>query len=155
MGKFGNVCRITESVGGRTITFRSKLEYRWACYCQLRKEVGLIKDWWYEDQETFMQLVTQHCGNIKGYLPDFCILTNDGEYEIEETKGYFPSKDYMKMKLAALQFKNKITLIFADLHDTPSKRKEYNRAKKLESLLKRVVYDANKTIFTKMPRLGD
>ena len=41
MANFGHVEKITESVGGKEYTFRSKLEYRWALWCEFRKEQGL------------------------------------------------------------------------------------------------------------------
>lgn len=99
MSNFGHVHKVTASVGSVEITFRSKLEYRWAVWCEIRKQQGLIQDWFYEDLDSLMVLKTEYRGNVKGYLPDFMILTNDDEYEIEETKGYFPPKDYTKLKL--------------------------------------------------------
>ncbi len=156
MSNFGHVQRVTESVGGKEYTFRSKLEYKWAVWCQLRKEQGIIIDWWYEDEETLLELETKYFGNKKQYLPDFCIQTEDG-YEYEETKGYFPPKDYTKIKLAAEQYDNPITLIFANLTNCKSMRAQYNRARKLELnrnlKIKRVIYDANKSIFKKISGL--
>ena len=159
MGRFGNVKRITASVGNREFTFRSKLEYRWAVWCELRKEQGLIQDWFYEDPETFLVLETKYgyC-NKKGYLPDFCILYPNGHYEYEETKGYFPAKDCTKIRLAAEQYANPITLIFARLKDGSSNKKtreQYARAKKLEPHIKRIIWDADKSIFKKISYLFD
>ncbi len=150
MSNFGHVKRVTASVGGREYTFRSKLEYFWACWCEIRKEQGIIKDWWFEDPDAMMELGTRYFGNKKLYLPDFVIQTDDG-YEIEETKGWFSSKDYTKMKLAAEQYDNPITLIFANLTNCKSCRAQYDRAKRLEPLIKRVIFDAKKTIFDKIP----
>ena len=106
-------------------------------------------DWWYEDPETLLDLVTPRLRNKKLYLPDFVIQTEDG-YELEETKGYFPPKDYTKLKLAAEQYKNPITLIFANLNDHSKNSKiraQFSRAKKLEPFLKRIIWNANKDIF--------
>ena len=150
MGNFGHVKRATKEVGGKIYTFKSKLEYFWAVYCQLRKEQGIIIDWWYEDMETLLALQTPRFGNTKLYMPDFVVRTKDDGYELEETKGYFPPKDYTKLKLAAQQYDNPITLIFARLSDhskSASIRAQYRRAKRLEPYLKRVIYDAEKTIF--------
>ena len=115
MSNFGHVKRIARSVGGREYTFRSGLEYKWAVWCQLRKEQGIILDWWYEDEDTLLELETAYFKNRKLYLPDFTIQTQDG-YEFEETKGWFPAKDYTKIKLASQQYENPITLIFANLN---------------------------------------
>jgi len=151
MANFGHVKRIT--VDG--ITYRSKLEYRWSVWCRLRKEQGLIKDWWYEDQESLLELTQKYCGNIKRYLPDFTILRNDDTYVFEETKGYFTPKDYTKMKLAAEQYETPIILIFAALTDCKSSRAQFNRAKRLEPHIERVIYDAKKTIFKPISHLFD
>ena len=150
MSNFGHVKRITASVGGKEYIFRSLLEYHWACWCEVRKEQGIIQDWWYEDEETLLELETPYFHNKKLYLPDFTILTDDG-YEYEETKGWFTSKDYTKMKLASEQYENPITLIFANLTNCRSLHAQYNRAKRLEPFLKRVIYDAKKTILDKIP----
>jgi len=157
MSKFGNIVRVAKEVGGKTYTFRSKLEYRWAVWCQLRKEDGIIIDWWFEDEDTLLELETAYHGNIKKYLPDFTIQTTEG-YEYEETKGYFPPKDYTKMKLATEQYENPITLIFASLIDHSKNAKvraQYDRAKRLEPYLKRVIYDAKETIFKPIKGLFD
>ena len=60
MPNFGHVMRLTRSVGGTEHTFRSKLEYKWAVWCQLRKEQGIIQEWWYEDEETLLELETKY-----------------------------------------------------------------------------------------------
>ena len=156
MSNFGHVRRVTAEVGGKVYTFRSKMEYRWAVYCQLRKEQGIIQDWWFEDPDTLLQLETRYFKNKKMYLPDFTIQTLDDEYEYEETKGWFTTKDYTKIKLAAEQYENPITLIFASLKansKNSSLRAQYNRAFKLEPFVKRVIYDAQKTIFNPIKSL--
>ena len=154
MAKFGHVQRMTKEVGGKVCTFRSKLEYRWAVWCQLRKEQGLIVEWWYEAEETLLELETRYFKNKKLYLPDFTIQTEDG-YEYEETKGWFPGKDYTKIKLATEQYENPITLIFANLTNCKSLRTQYDRAKRLEPSLKRIIYTANKDIFRPISSLFD
>ena len=151
MSNFGHVHRITREVGGRVCTFRSKLEYRWAVWCQFRKEQGIILDWWFEDEETLLELETRYFKNKKLYLPDFTIQLPDGSYEYEETKGYFPPKDYTKIKLAAEQYENPITLIF---HRKPLKA-QYWRAERLRPHIKRIIYDAGKTIFGPIRGLFD
>jgi len=155
MARFGNVHRITLSVGGREITFRSKLEYRYCVYLQLLKEQGLIQDWWYEDPDSLLELVQQYENNIKRYLPDFTVLTNEGHYEYHETKGWFPAKDYTKLKLTSEQYENEIVLIFANLNNTRSQRAQYNRAKRLEDgkFVKRVIWNAKRDIFRKIKHL--
>ena len=158
MGNFGHVQRVTVWTEKGEITFRSKLEYRWYVWTQLRKQQGLIKDWWYEDPDSFLELQMDYKNNKKMYLPDFTILTNDDDYEYEETKGYFTPKDYTKMKLAAEQYENRITLIFVALKDGSKNAKiraQYNRAKRLEPHIHRVIYTAGKDIFRPIKHLWD
>lgn len=143
MTEFGHIHRITRQVGGKVITFRCKLEYKWAVYCQFRKEQGIILDWWYEDLESLLELKTGYLKNRKLYLPDFVVKELDESHEIEETKGYFPPKDATKLRLAAEQYENPITLIFAS---KPYKA-QLRRAERLEPHIKRIIWDANKTIF--------
>ena len=147
MGQWGRVKPITEEVGGKTYTFRSKMEYMWAVYCQLRKDLGIIIDWWYEDEKVPIEYKT---GRVDFYRPDFTIEYED-RFEYEETKGWFQSKDKTKMKLFCEQYENPLTLIFANLTNCKSARAQYNRAKSIEKLLEanggRIIWDADKTIF--------
>ena len=160
MSKFGHVHSITREVGGVVYRFRAKLEYKWAVWCQLRKEQGIINGWWFEDAP--VRIETKYLKNKKMYLPDFTVQMPDGSYELEETKGFFPPRDYTKIKLTAEQYENPITLIFARLTRGNSKTKggksqrdQYLRAKRLEPFLKRVIYDAGKTIFKPIEHLFD
>ena len=113
---------------------------------EFRKEQGMIKDWWFEDAP--VEIEAKYFGNKKLYLPDFTIENLDGEFEFEETKGYFPPKDATKIRLTAEQYENRITLIFANLTNCKSQRAQYLRAKRLEPFLKRIIYDADKSIFS-------
>ena len=140
MSNWGHIQRITRIVGGKEITFRSKGEYRWCVYCQLRKEQGLILDWWYESET--LELESRKFKDPIRYIPDFLIQTASG-YEFEEFKGWFTSNSATKIKLAATQYENPITLIFA----AKPNRVQYNRAIHLEPFLKRVIYNANRDIF--------
>jgi predicted nuclease of restriction endonuclease-like RecB superfamily len=147
MAKFGKVRSVQAVIGGKTHIYRSKMEYRWAVWCQIRKEQDIILDWWYELEPVLIKYKT---GKVDFYRPDFTIEYED-RWEYEETKGWFTSKDYTKIKLFAEQYENPLTLIFANLTNCKSGRTQYNRAKRLEKLLTanggRVIYDADKTIF--------
>ncbi len=155
---FGHVKRVTQQVGGKTHTFRSLLEYRWAVWCEFRRQQGIIADWTYEDPDAVLRLVKGHHLNIKEYHPDFTILYPNGDYETEETKGYFPPKDFTTLKLAAEQYENPITLIFASTAKNPksaSIRAQIRRAERLEPHIKRIVWNANRDIFQKIKHLFD
>ena len=158
LGNFGHVHKVAKEVGGKHCTFRSKFEYRWAVWCQFRKEQGLIKNWWYELPESRLELEQQYKQNKKMYQPDFTIQTNMDEYEYEETKGYFPAKDFTKIKLASEQYENPITLIFASTAKNPksaSIRAQIRRAERLEPHIKRIIWNANKDIFQQIKFLFD
>jgi len=146
MGNFGHVERVTREVGGKTCTFRSKLEYRYAVWLQLQKEQGIILEWWYEDE--VLELESRKFCDPITYIPDFTVQTENG-YEFHETKGWFTSKSATKIKLAATQYENPITLIFA----AKPNRVQYNRAIHLEPFLKRVIYNANRDIFKPIKHL--
>jgi hypothetical protein len=165
---FGNVKRVTRSVGGREFTFRSLLEYRWAVWCQVRKESGIIEDWWYEDPESVLVLEKPYYQNKKEYWPDFTILYPNGDYEYEETKGYFPAKDYTCLLMVTQQYTNPITLIFAKTPAfqvvgehiiTKAKNSktiaQIRRAVRLEKHIERVIYNADRDIFKKIRFMFD
>jgi hypothetical protein len=146
MSNWGHVEKVTAEIGGKVYTFRSKLEYRWAVWCQLRKEQGLILEWWYEDET--LELESPKFRDPIQYIPDFTIQTADG-YEFEETKGWFTAKSATKIKMAAQQYENPITLIFA----AKPNRVQYNRAEKLSKHIKRVIYNADRDIFRPIKHL--
>ena len=166
MGNFGHVIKTTMEVGGKTYTFRSLLEYRWAVWRQLEKEQGFIADWWYEDAESVQELVRAN-GNIKNYHPDFTILYPNGDYELEETKGWFPAKDYTTLRMVADQCDIPLTLIFARTPkfdyingvicncNAKSQKTlaQIRRAVRIEKHIKRVIWNANKDIFQKISHL--
>jgi len=148
MSNYGHVQKVTKEVGGKTYTYRSLLEYRWAVWCQLRKEQGIILEWWYEDE--VLELESRKFKDPIKYIPDFTIQTADG-FEFEETKGWFTSPSAAKIRLAAEQYENPITLIFAGKPN----RVQYNRAERLSKHIKRVIYNANRDIFKPIRHLFD
>lgn len=155
MSNWGHVEPVTREVGGKVCTFRSLLEYRWCVWLQLQKEQGIIIDWWYEDE--VLELESKVFKDKIRYLPDFTVQTENG-YEFHELKGWFTSPSATRIKLAAQQYENPITLIFANLiSDSKSSkiRAQYGRAKRIEPFLKRVIYQANRDIFKKIKHLFD
>ena len=150
MANFAHVERITAFVGNKgEITFRSKFEYRWCVWCELRKEQGIIQDWWYEDEDSWLEITQEYKKNKKIYRPDFTILYPNGDYELEETKGYFTPKDATKLRNAAEQYETPITLIFAR---KPCKA-QLRRAERLEPHIKRIIWNADRDIFQKISHL--
>ena len=136
---FDHIKRVTALIGGKTYTYRSKLEYRYAVYLEMLKDSMDIDDWLYEDEEV---PVAYDDGSIKMYRPDFTVLV-DGEWEFHETKGWFKGKDVTLMKKYTQQYDTPLTLIFAR---KPTKM-QLRRALKLEPHLKRIIWDADKSLF--------
>ncbi len=161
MTNYGHVERITVETEKGEITFRSKFEYRWYVWCQFRKDQGIIADWWYEDPDSILELEKGYHLNIKEYHPDFTILYPNGDYEFEETKGYFPAVDATTLRLAAQQYETPVNLIFARtpkfgfingvVCNCRAKNKktlaQITRAVALEPHIKRIIWNANKDIF--------
>ncbi len=147
MAQWGKVN--TKEIGGKTYTFKSMLEYKWAVWCQLRKEQGIIKDWEYEDE---VVPITYNTGRVDFYRPDFTIW-DAGLPRYEETKGWFQAKDKTKMKLFAEQYDNPLTLIFAKKPSGIQYRRADGLVKLLESNGGRVIYDADKSIFKPIKHL--
>lgn len=87
--------RVDAIVGGRQCKFRSKLEYNWSLWCQLRQDQGLIADWQFEDK--LFRFANEKCGAVK-YLVDFTIVNIDGSVEYEECKGYLSGRDRSKLR---------------------------------------------------------
>lgn len=144
-----HIKRVTELIGGKTYTYRSKFEYRYAVYLEVLKNGGEILDWYYEDEDTFSE-VKHKSGKVEIYRPDFAIDCVDGTLALHEVKGYFRSCDATKMKLFIEQYDTPLVLIFAR---RPVKAQLY-RAQKLEPHLEakggRIIWDADKSLFSKI-----
>ena len=89
MANFGHVERITRSVGGKEITFRSLLEYRDCVYLQVLKEGGEIQEWWYESQDWLFTFQHGRLNNTKQYLPDLPYFTMTARMKSLNVKATF------------------------------------------------------------------
>jgi hypothetical protein len=94
------------------IFFRSSWEYYYAIFLEKLKQENKIKEWLHEPKCFWFEKVKR---GVRSYLPDFCILHNNGEEEWVETKGYYDSKSQTKMKRMAIYYPNvKIRLVGAE-----------------------------------------
>jgi hypothetical protein len=155
MSNFGHVKKVTASVGGKEITFRSKLEYRYAVYLELLREQGHIFAWEYEPEELMHEFQHGRHNNTRVYIPDFAVI-KDGKCEVHECKGYFPPIDYTKIKNFVDDNENPFVLIFGYVSTKPKKPKgqaQLRRIQRIEKHVDRVIYDANKTIFKPIKHL--
>lgn len=83
------------TVGKKTHFFRSKMEANYARYLQFLKEKGEILDWEHEPKTFWFYEIKR---GIRSYLPDFRILTAQGEHFWVEVKGFMDSRSKTKLK---------------------------------------------------------
>jgi len=136
---------------GRTYTFRSLLEYRWACVLEVLKRGGQIKDWSYEPfsfrfYPPFIpsDLSGKQFG-VRKYLVDFKVTELDGSITWHETKGFLGDKDMTKLRCMHTYYPNeKLWLIFQTLPKgkTPQQRNKLERIRRAEQFVQRV-YEAS------------
>jgi hypothetical protein len=151
MTNFGHIQRVTASVGMREFTFRSKLEYHYAVYLELLKSNGHIQQWEYEPEDMSIEFQHGPRNNTRKYLPDFAVLANDDEWEVHETKGYFPPIDATKLRKYADMHDNRIILIFGGKVYGAQKR----RVERLSKHIHRVILGADKELFKPISHLFD
>jgi len=94
------------------IYFRSSWEYYYSLFLEKLKQERKIIDWKHEPKCFWFEGVKR---GVVSYLPDFCILHNNGTEEWVETKGYMDSRSITKMKRMAKYYPQiKIRLVGAD-----------------------------------------
>jgi len=152
MSKYG-AQRVTTETSKGEITFRSKLEYHFSVYLEFLERSGEIIDWEYEPQKYLFEFQHGRHNNTRKYLPDFMLITKGYDTEIIECKGAFSAIDATKCKKFAEAHDEPLVLLFEHLTDCKSLRTQYNRAKRLEPHINRVIYDARKTIFEPIKHL--
>ena len=136
--KYGNI-PTRAMIGGRLIEFKSKLEYRWAQHLEFLKQLGEIKDWYYEFH-TFRNFPEDQ--QVKEYTPDFLIRLNDNTFEYHETKGMLSGFDIKKFKLVLMERPYvKLTVIFWGKPKISAHRKD-----QLERFAHRVIYNARQML---------
>ncbi len=92
--EYNNV-RVTDTIGGQTCHYRSKLEHRWAKYLQMMQEQGHILSWQYESHRfIFHDVETAPVG----YTPDFLVFNTDGTAVWQECKGFLEPRDATKYR---------------------------------------------------------
>ena len=86
-------------IGGREpIYFRSSWEYYYSLFLEKLYQEKKIADWKHEPKVFWFNDIKR---GVRSYLPDFCIVHNNGSEEWCEVKGYFDSKSQTKMKRMA------------------------------------------------------
>lgn len=92
--------------------FDSKLEHDYAERLEILKLAGEIQGWWLKP----MRLRISDTPEAKGkkalyYSPDFAVLTNDGTYEIHETKGFMRNAAWNRLRVAATEHPFKFIVV--------------------------------------------
>ena len=80
------------------IFFRSTWEFYYALFLEKLRQEGKIKDWKHEPKCFWFENIKR---GVRSYLPDFCIIHNNGTEEWSEVKGFYDSKSQTKMKRMA------------------------------------------------------
>lgn len=102
-------------IDGRRIYFRSRWEYLYALYLQWQKEQRLILDWQHEPKTFWFEEIKR---GIRSYLPDFSVVTAQGDTIWYEVKGFMDPRS--KTKLARFKRyypKEKIVVIGKEWFD--------------------------------------
>ena len=87
---------ITDTIGDKTCTFRSKGEHKVALYLETLRIGKYIKDWAYE--QTKFSFPSEQ-DPVKTWLIDFDVLENDGSFYYIEFKGYVEPDTKRKLYL--------------------------------------------------------
>lgn len=100
------------TIGDKKIYFRSSWEYYYAIFLEKLKQERKIIDYKHEPKCFWFEDIKR---GVRSYLPDFCVIHNDGSEEWCEVKGYYDSKSKTKMKRMAKYYPQvKIRLVGAD-----------------------------------------
>ena len=100
------------TIGDKKIYFRSSWEYYYAIFLEKLKQERKIIDYKHEPKCFWFEDIKR---GVRSYLPDFCVIHNDGNEEWCEVKGYYDSKSKTKMKRMAKYYPQvKIRLVGAD-----------------------------------------
>lgn len=99
-------------VGEKRIYFRSKWEWKYACYLEVLLRDKQITDWKYEPKTFYFEGIKRGTNN---YKPDFLVTHLNGNEEYIEVKGYETSKDATKWKRMGKYFPDvKLRIIKSD-----------------------------------------
>lgn len=85
----------TLEIGGKKYYFKSSYEIQYACWLEILKLKGKIKDWFYEVDTFWFDGIKRGCVS---YKPDFKIVNLQDEISYVEVKGYMDEKSATKIK---------------------------------------------------------
>ncbi len=82
-------------IGGQRCYFRSKMEANYARVLELQRKAGEIVYWKHECRTFWFEGIRRGCVS---YLPDFEVVTKDGDMRYDEVKGWMDGKSATKLK---------------------------------------------------------
>lgn len=95
--------------------YDSKLEAEYARRLEMLMMAGEIRSWWYKPLR--LRISNEPSASKKKtafYTPDFAVLTNDGFYELHETKGVWKEAAWVRIRAAALIHPFKFVAIYKE-----------------------------------------
>ena len=113
------------NIGGKNYYYRSSWEPNIACYFEMLKQNGDIKDWFYEVDTFWFENIKR---GVRSYKPDFKIINNDDSFYYEEVKGWMDDKSKTKLNRMRIYYPN------IDIRVLDSKR--YNAIMKNKGIIK-------------------
>lgn len=90
-----NSYRGWKKLGEKEYYFKSRWEYKYACFLHMVKKNGKIFDWLYEPQIFYFLEIKR---GTRSYTPDFKVIFLDGSHCWVEVKGYMDAKSKTKLK---------------------------------------------------------
>lgn len=94
---------VTANINGTNYRFRSQFEFEWACYLELIRRQGYIREWDYEPKR-FDFWEFGYRNKPYEYTPDFLVIERNGDEVYQECKGMFETKDISRITRAKKHF---------------------------------------------------
>jgi hypothetical protein len=101
------------TIGGIKKYYRSRWEANYARYLEWLRERGEIASWRHESKTFWFSKIKRGCVS---YLPDFCVVDNDGVETYYEVKGWMDDRSKTKIKRMAIYFPE-VTLVVIEAKD--------------------------------------
>jgi len=126
------------TIGGKTYTYKSKIERKWATYLEMLKQLGAIEDW---DYEPYQFVFKERFRRRRVYIPDFRVIekTHGLRQRIyHEVKTYLRQPDILKFKYMQADYPSE-TMVLILPCGTKSVKKIIMRDK-AKKYIQRIVY---------------
>ena len=105
----------------KTISFKSKAELSFAEHLEFLRESGRIRSWEYEPHGSTFWFYTIRRG-VRSYKADFRVVTNTGQIQWYELKGYLNPKSMTKLRRMHLYHPDVILILVMMRDDKRDRR---------------------------------